>query len=711
MIGKFRKSYGLVALALVLTAVPAVTGCANVGSPSGGPKDETPPKLVGSTPAQNAIRFDVRYRKQVIKLTFDENINVKDASNLVVVSPPQKNVPEVSGVLKDVVVKLVDTIKPATTYTIDFLDGAIVDLNEGNAYGPLAFAFSTDSLSIDTLCVSGYVLDAQTLLPVSGVLVGAHSDLGDSTFIREPLLRITKTDDQGWFCLKNLKDSVPYNVFALNDLNRDYRFDQRGEQLAFSDSAVTLWAERCLYPDTLWIDSLTVDTVLMKEKTCFYPDHLMLKYYKEDYGRQYLAKSERADRGRLTFYLGFKSDTLPSLRLINLPDTLAVDTLDWNVLETVPTLDTLTYWLKDSALIKLDTLFVEINYLRTDSNDCLSPRIDTVRLLAPKEKVEQGKRGGKKAAAANSKRGSKKSGKGGDAPDKKAAFQEQIRLLTDSIAARTYDTDSLRLADSLRLERLVFVADSTLTSDSVRARRADSIRVADSIRAAIPKMKITAKFADQLDVNAVPTFEFEYPTVGMDTSVWHFFYKQDTLWKETRSFELEQDEFAVRKYYFYANWNYGGEYRITIDSASVNSIYGILIEKYDQSVKVKEEKEYARLTVTIEGLYGREAFLEVLDKSEKVIRQEYVVDGVADCLDMPPGDCYLRLVLDANDNGRWDPGCYTEKRQPETVIYCDRKITLKANWEDNETWNITLLPEEKQRPADLKAAEGKKKKR
>ncbi len=694
-------------LAVYVLIVAGICSCANIGSPQGGPKDETPPVLVSTEPVANSVGYSVKYRKQVIKLKFNEIISVKDASNLVVVSPPQKEIPEVSGIMDEVIVKLKDTIKPNTTYTIDFLDGAIVDNNEGNPYGPLSFAFSTDSSSIDTLCVSGYLLNAQTLNPEKGILIGAHSNLADSAFVKEPLLRITKTDENGFFCLKNLKDSVQYNIFALNDMNRDYRFDQKGEMVAFPDSALTLWAERCTYPDTIWADTIKIDTILIREKTCFYPDNIILRYYKEDYGKQYLVKSERASRDRLTLYFGYKSDTVPSLKLVNLPDTIAIDTVDWNVLEMVPTMDTLTYWLKDSALMKLDTLFVQIDYLKTDSNDCLAPQRDTLRLLAPKEKAKDGKKGKKGGDDAKAKRTGKKLPGKDTKNNKREVFEEQIKQLSDSLSMKVYASDSLRMVDSLLLVRTIYVADSTLFSDSIRARLADSIRVADSIRAAIPKMKISTTLSQSIDVYAVPSFVFDYPLAGMDSSVWHLYHKVDTVWKETDDFEIEQDPWVGRKYWFYADWEYGEQYRITIDSASVISVYGIKIEKFTQDFKVKEEKEYARMIVTVSGLLGRPAFIELLDKSEKVVRMEYVIDDVADFVDMKPGDFYMRLVLDDNDNGLWDTGNYDEKRQPETVIYNDRMFTLKANWEDNESWDINILPPEKQKPKDLKKATDK----
>ena len=108
------------------------------------------------------------------------------------------------------------------------------------------------------------------------------------------------------------------------------------------------------------------------------------------------------------------------------------------------------------------------------------------------------------------------------------------------------------------------------------------------------------------------------------------------------------------------------------------------------------------------AISGQTAFVEVLNSSDKVIHQEAVIDGVADCLNMPAGDVYVRLVIDTNDDFLWTPGNYDTKRQPEQVFYLNKKISLKANWEINETWNIWELPFEKQKPKELIKKEEKK---
>jgi hypothetical protein len=203
-----------------------LVSCASIGSPSGGPKDEAPPVLLKTLPENNSRN----YTKKKLEIYFDELISVENASERVIVSPPQKTAPQVNAVMKKIVVELQDSLKANETYTIDFTN-SIVDLNEKNPYGDYAFAFSTGS-DIDTLRVSGIVLRASNLNPERNILVGAHLDLNDSAFIKEPFLRISKTDAQGRFCIKNLKPG-PYKIYALDDKNRDYRFDQPGEALAF----------------------------------------------------------------------------------------------------------------------------------------------------------------------------------------------------------------------------------------------------------------------------------------------------------------------------------------------------------------------------------------------------------------------------------------------------------------------------------------------
>ena len=126
-----RKALPVIALVAILYS------CASIGRPEGGPKDYDPPRFVGSTPAAGAINN----KRTKVSLQFDEFIKLEKATEKVVVSPPQIQQPEIKASGKKIQVNLLDSLKPNTTYTIDFSD-AIVDNNEGNPLGNFAFTFS-----------------------------------------------------------------------------------------------------------------------------------------------------------------------------------------------------------------------------------------------------------------------------------------------------------------------------------------------------------------------------------------------------------------------------------------------------------------------------------------------------------------------------------------------------------------------------------------
>lgn len=616
-------------------------GCASIGMPQGGPKDETPPVLLGSKPEANARNWD----KKRIEIYFDELVGIQKPAEKVVVSPPQKKPPTVSTIMRKIVVELQDSLQPDQTYTIDF-GNAIVDYNEGNPFGLYAFSFATGN-EFDSLGISGTVFNAATLTPEKGIIVGVHADMSDSVFYNEPFLRIGKTDENGRFYIRNLKP-IPYKVYALGDQNRDYRFDQKGEGLAFMDSVVVPWMDLCPVNDTIWRDSLTIDSIVVRQEPCFKPDDLVLMYYNEDFGRQYLVKAERPERNKIGLTFGFKSDSLPRLTLLTADSLRPAD--DWLVLEDNPTHDTLTYWIKDSVFIKADTLHVQLDYLKTDSADRLSAACDTLHLVARKEKSTDN----------NSK-----------------SSRKNDRSSRDSRARKGDEP-------------------------SVEANRNDSMAPIPPVKP-VKHFNMEAKMPTTMEVFGAPYFVWEHPVAEIQGQPWHLFYKKDTTWIETKEFDLTQDSYNPRIQHLYADWDYEMEYKLELDSGSVRSIYdSITNNTFTRTFKVRAEKEYSRLTLDIAGLEGHSAFVEVLDKSEKVLRREDVIGGIADCLNMKPGEYYLRLVLDQDEDFQWTTGCFEAKRQPEQVFYLNKKISLRANWEVNENWNIRELPIEAQKPEELR---------
>ena len=372
-------------LLLALPLALAVAACANMGRPEGGPRDELPPVYVRSNPALGQLNFS----GNKITVDFDENIALDDAMNKIVVSPAQKTTPAISSNGRRVTIELRDTLQPNTTYTVDFAD-AVKDLNEGNVLDGFAIDFSTGE-TLDSLCISGMVFEAETLEPAQGMLVGVYSNLSDTAITTLPLERITKTNQLGQFTLRNLKEGT-YRVFALNDVNRDYHWD-RSEDIAFYDVTVSPSSEPMTVTDTLVRANGLRDSLVTREATRFLPDDLLLTWFNEGYAAQYLKDYKRPERNKITFQFGAKADTLPILRLIN-THRAGDEADDWSVLVASPTLDTLTYWITDTTLSALDSITLEARYQRTDTNDLLSWTTDTLRFnfREPRKKQEKKKK-------------------------------------------------------------------------------------------------------------------------------------------------------------------------------------------------------------------------------------------------------------------------------------------------------------------------------
>lgn len=354
----------------ILIVIIGFYACASTGMPDGGPYDETPPKFVRANPEPNAINN----KRKKISIEFDEFIKLDKASEKVIVSPPQNETPEVKVSGKRVLVEFFDSLKANTTYTIDFGD-AIVDNNEDNPLGNFAYSFSTGE-SIDTMEISGTVLNAADLEPVKGIQVGIHKDLNDTAFSKIPFDRISRTDSRGHFNIKGIAPGT-YRVYALMDGNQNYLFDSKTEAIAYLDSLVVPSMEGAVREDTIWnaIDTLAYDTIYKINYTRFLPDNLILRAFKEENPLQYLIKSERPQLNRFSLYFSAKADTLPTLK------GLDFDEKDALVIESNLRKDSLLYWIKDTTLCELDTLTLQLTYLATDTLGQLVPKTDTLRMV------------------------------------------------------------------------------------------------------------------------------------------------------------------------------------------------------------------------------------------------------------------------------------------------------------------------------------------
>ena len=410
----------------------------------------------------------VNAKDKKLELEFDEFIKLEKPSEKVVVSPPQLEQPEIKVVGKKVVAQLFDTLKHATTYTIDFSD-AIVDNNEGNPMGNFTYSFSTGA-TIDTMEVSGAVLNAEDLEPIKGIQVGLHMNLNDSALNTLPFDRVSRTDSRGRFSIRGVAPGK-YRIYALMDGNQNYLYDSKTETVAFSDSIIIPSMMPATRQDTLWKDTLTIDTIKTVGYTRFMPDDIILRAFKEENTRQYLSRKERDKENHFILTFSAKADTLPTLKGLNF------DEKDAFVIEANEGNDSICYWVKDSLVYQMDTLAIQVDYLYTDTLDQLVPKTDTLYLANKLTREQRDKL--KKQEEEKKEKERKKREKKGEAPkpeptlflkmnvDAPSAFDinRNVVLSFDEPLARI-DTSSIHVSvkeDTLWVEKpFILVADSVI---------------------------------------------------------------------------------------------------------------------------------------------------------------------------------------------------------------------------------------------------------
>ena len=354
---------------LLFAVLAMVCSCAKMGQPDGGWYDETPPAIVRTSPADQGVNI----KAKKINIYFNEYIQVDNPTEKVVISPPQIEQAEIKPSGKKIEVELKDSLKPNTTYTIDFSD-AISDNNENNPLGNYTFTFSTGD-HIDTMQVAGYVLNAENLEPIKGILVGLYNNLSDTIFTKEPMLRVSRTDSRGHFVIKGVAPG-DYRIYALQDADNNYYFNQKSEQLAFTHDIITPTFKPDIRQDTLWRDSLHIDSIARVPYTHFLPDDIVLRAFTEVQTDRYLIKSERNEPDHFTLFFSYGDSLLPQIRGLNFNEH------DAFITELSEKRDTITYWLRDTMLVNQDTLRMELKYMATDTLGVLRLQTDTMDILS-----------------------------------------------------------------------------------------------------------------------------------------------------------------------------------------------------------------------------------------------------------------------------------------------------------------------------------------
>ncbi|MCI1640215.1 MAG: Ig-like domain-containing protein [Bacteroidales bacterium] len=357
----------LVPVGLILGTMFFSPSCANTTTPpSGGPKDTIPPVLVRVEPKPGSVNVPVHDTRVIF--SFDEYVTVKD-QNCIFLSPPLAKQPKYKIKGKNVIVYFESDLMPNTTYALD-ITGAIADNNEGNKYPGFTETFSTGS-SLDSMMLTGIVQDCKTLLPVKAATVMLYKDQSDSAVFKHRPAAAVKTDDWGFFCLRNIKDTV-YRLYAIKDENHNNIYDPDNERIAFYDSIVK--------PSVKVNDSIPelrkydmTDTLLCLARKAPYE----LNMFRDKPSKQMIVNKVRfADRAAYITFMapGAKIDSM-WIRNLN-PKRLMTE---FNVEK-----DSMEIWINDQRKMP-DTLHLFVNYHKTDSLGILSPATEEVRLAMEKK--------------------------------------------------------------------------------------------------------------------------------------------------------------------------------------------------------------------------------------------------------------------------------------------------------------------------------------
>ena len=630
-----RLNWQLCRFALLLLTLTLVAACARMGNPDGGWYDETPPRVVGASPTEKAT--GVKTRK--LHIRFNEFIKIENATENVVVSPPQLETPDIKAGGKSIDIELKDSLKANTTYTVDFSD-AITDNNEGNPLGNYTYSFSTGE-HIDTMEVSGWVLAAENLEPVKGILVGLYANLADSAFRTQPMLRVAKTDGRGHFVIRGIAPGK-YRVYALQDVDGDYHLTQKGEEMAFNREIIVPSSKPDVRQDTLWRDSLRIDSISRVSYTHFLPDNIMLRAFTHVQTDRFFTKAERTLPECFSLVFTAGSNELPVLRGLNFNNAE-------RAFIAMPTAkkDTITYWIKDSALINQDTLRMQMQYWSTDTTGQLRMKQDTIEVLAKTPYAKRLKEKQKKAE--EWKKAQDKAQKKGE------PFETEMR--PEALKAEVKVNNSIAPDENVRIE--------------------------------------------------LPT-----PLLSLDSTKVHLYSKRDTLWYEAR-YRIRVREggdslapvgtnlLHKRWLELQAEWKPGVEYSFELDSLALTDIYGTTSGKIKQGFKVREDKEFATLAVSLTALTDSNVVVQLLNGQDAVVKQTRALAGTANFYYLQPATYYLRLFVDRNGNGRWDTGDFYRGEEPETVYYFPEEIECKANWDATRTWNPTAKPLNEQKPGKI----------
>ena len=366
MIKNISRILHALAVLVVLALIIFTHSCANTTTPpTGGPKDTIPPLIVDMYPALS--QTNVPTKKTKLEIKFNEYVVVKDPKSLYLSPPLEKSAQfKIKG--KSVVVFFENDLDSNKTYTLD-VTNAIADNNEGNMFPGFTLVFSTGD-KVDSMMVTGVVQDCNTLKPIKGATVMLYKDHADSAiFLKRPDAAV-KTDEWGFFCLRNIQDTI-YRAYAIIDENNNNKYEAETEKVAFIDSLfrpTTMVADSL--PELMKYDMKDTASCLARKT------ELTLNIFREKPTKQLIVNKERI--GERTAYITFMAPyaQIDSIWIKGVAKEKLIT--QFNLLQ-----DSLEIWINDPKP-QPDTLFLNVKYMKTDTLGMLNSFVEEIKLAKPK---------------------------------------------------------------------------------------------------------------------------------------------------------------------------------------------------------------------------------------------------------------------------------------------------------------------------------------
>jgi hypothetical protein len=568
-----RLKIFLILAAIALT--PVFLRCAHPVSPTGGPKDVTPP-MVESCEPEN---FTPNFGEKKIVLEFDEYIVLKDPAKEIFTSPPMVTRPEYTVRGRSLLVEFREELRENATYVI-FFGNAITDLTEGNPLKGYSYVFSTGPV-IDSMLVAGSVVSAFDHIPAENIVVSVYSADQDTIPLdsmprKVPPLSAIRTNADGSFMLNNLPDKE-FLLFALEDLNNNFYYDLPEEKIAFLDSLIRPeWVPTLT--DTSEVDSLENMTIIETTE----PKYIYnLFLFKEADSLQRLLGSSITPQGSIQ--LAFR---MPAVGLIIEPLNFPAGE-NWMMEEYSVNKDTLLLWPKD-------------------------PERDTFKLRV------------------------------------------SIPLVIE---------------DTLRLVRK--------KTDTGTSRRKNVVAKNLEYR--------TSAKGGILEPQKEFVLNFSEPVKSSDLSGIQLIDNPDTLLVPTHFTDSIRRKLIVEY-----NWLENKSYTLSIPDSVLTGMSGKMNNAIVQTFRTKPYSDYGTLIMHYVIPTGNHSFIvELMGEKDMVIQRDTLVtSGKIAYTFLKAGPCRIKAISDRNGNSRWDTGNYDLKQLPEAVIYFQKEISVRSNWEIQEEWNL-----------------------